>query len=283
MSKPFDAAAKTLLEINPKDWVDFLGLHADRVEVIDGDIATVTANADKVLRVHSIIPWLINVEFLSWSDPDIATSCLDYSVLLTRKHSLFVHTVLVLLHRKANRKDITGKLEFVLNGRRYLTFEYDIIRVWETPVETFLEGKLATLALAPLADFPERQLPEIFRKIEERIENEADAKQAAELRTDAFIFAGLRFSAKRLEILMKGTAKLMKTSSTYQLILNEGKEEQKILTTREMLVRFASKRLGNLTESNRSKLDGISNLSSLEALSDRIEFVESWDELLATA
>ena len=97
--------------------------------------------------------------------------------------------------------------------------------MWETPVETFLTGKLATLALTPLADFPARELPSVLRRIEERIEREGTSKQAAELRTDAYIFAGLRFSEKRLESLMKGTARQMKNSSTYQVILREGLEE----------------------------------------------------------
>ena len=51
MLKPFDAVAKTLFELSPKDWMDFLRIEAKHVEVIDADIATVTANADKVIRV----------------------------------------------------------------------------------------------------------------------------------------------------------------------------------------------------------------------------------------
>ena len=51
MSKPFDAVAKTLFEPGLKDWMDFLRIEAKHVEVIDADIATVTANADKVIRV----------------------------------------------------------------------------------------------------------------------------------------------------------------------------------------------------------------------------------------
>ena len=293
MSKPYDAAAKTLLEINPQDWVDFLGIKADRVEVIDADIATVTANADKVIRVKGIDPFLINIEFVSWSDPNIATTCLDYSVLLTRKHGLFVLTFLVLLHKKANRRDITGRIEYVVNGSRYLVFEYDIIRVWETPVETFLEGKLATLALAPLADFPARRLPSVLRRIEERIESEATPKQAAELRTDAYVFAGLRFSEKKLESLMKGASKQMKNSSTYKLIFNEGREEgreegrdegrdeQKLITTREMLIHFAMRRLGSPEERTRVRLEAISNVPELVALIDKLESVETWEDLLA--
>ena len=97
-----------------------------------------TANADKVIRVRGEKPFPINFEFLSWSDPDIPKACLDYSVLLTRKHGLLVLTILVLLHKNAYRRDISGRIEYVLNSRRYPLFENDIIRVWETPVETFL-------------------------------------------------------------------------------------------------------------------------------------------------
>ena len=59
----------------------------------------------------------------------------------------------------------------------------------ETPVETLLTGQLATFALAPLANFPARELPSLLKRIEERIEREATLKQAAKLRTDAYIFA----------------------------------------------------------------------------------------------
>ena len=281
MSKPFDAVAKTLIEMNPKDWVDYLGVKAEHVEVVDADIATVTANADKVIRVKSRKPWLINVEFLSWSDPDIATSCLDYSVLLTRKHKMLVHTVLVLLHRGANRRDITGLLERNLNGKRYLVFEYDIIRVWETPVESILTGKLATLALAPLADFPASQLVSVLKRMEDRIEREATLKQAEELRTDAYIFAGLRFSAKILEGIVRGAAKQMKNSSTYQLILNEGREEGREDATRDLLLRFAARRLGSPKLEVQAMLETITDVKVLEYLFDSLESVETWDDLLA--
>lgn len=35
-----------------------------------------------------------------------------------------------------------------------------------------------------------------------------------------------------VEFLIKGTARQMKNSSTYQVILREGRKEQKIITTR---------------------------------------------------
>lgn len=50
-SKPFDVAMKHLLEMDPHSWARFLGAehHCD-VEVIDSDLATVSASADKILK-----------------------------------------------------------------------------------------------------------------------------------------------------------------------------------------------------------------------------------------
>ena len=111
------------------------------------------------------------------------------------------------------------------------------------------------------------------------IELEATPKQADELRTDAYVFAGVRFSTKKLEDLVKGAARHMKNSSTYQHILNEGKAD----ATRDLLIRFAQKRLGVPSSATQAKLDSIMDASALTALIDRLDSVEAWDDLLATS
>src|SRR6266542_2972092 len=62
MPKPFDASTKHLLETRPGDWLEYLGLPRAPVEVTDADLSTVTAAADKVLRVLGPSPWLVHVE-----------------------------------------------------------------------------------------------------------------------------------------------------------------------------------------------------------------------------
>lgn len=57
MSKPFDATTRQLIELGPVDWLEYLGLHVadpSRVTVIDSNVSTVTADADKVIA--STIP-----------------------------------------------------------------------------------------------------------------------------------------------------------------------------------------------------------------------------------
>ncbi len=53
MSKPFDAATKYLVESMPADWLALAGVTGVEVEVIDAELSTVTAAADKAILVTS--------------------------------------------------------------------------------------------------------------------------------------------------------------------------------------------------------------------------------------
>ncbi len=59
MSKLFDATMRKLIEMEPAAWLRFLHVlfvDADRVKVIDSNLSTVTADADKVLWVDEPKP-----------------------------------------------------------------------------------------------------------------------------------------------------------------------------------------------------------------------------------
>ena len=94
----------------------------------------------------------------------------------------------------------------------------------------------------------------------------------------------------------------MRNSSTYQLILEEGREagltegreagltegREAGLTegreqSRQMLIQLANRRLGPPKEEHKAALASISDITVLMSLADKIEAVESWDELLAFA
>jgi predicted transposase YdaD len=71
MSKPFDATMRKLLELEPAAWLRFLHVpvaNPDRVKVIDSNISTVTAEADKVLWVDEPEPWIEHVELQAGRD-----------------------------------------------------------------------------------------------------------------------------------------------------------------------------------------------------------------------
>src|SRR5437868_5820726 len=111
MPHPYDASTKYLLQNRLADWLPLAGRTSSaRVEIIDADLATVTAAADRVLRVHESPPWLLHLELQSSRDPDLVSNLHVYNALLERRHGPSVRTVVVLLRRSADAPDLTGAL-----------------------------------------------------------------------------------------------------------------------------------------------------------------------------
>src|SRR5437764_15009208 len=102
MPQPFDASTKYLIEAQPADWLEYLGLPRADVDVIPADLSTVTAAADKVLRVRAGEPWLAHVELQASRDRELPERHLEYNVLLKRRHRLPVRSLVVRLRPDAD-------------------------------------------------------------------------------------------------------------------------------------------------------------------------------------
>jgi predicted transposase YdaD len=76
VTKPFDSTLKHMLEHHPADCARLVGVQtAARIEVIDADLATVMAEADKVLRFDEARPWLMHFEFQRATKPIFLSGC----------------------------------------------------------------------------------------------------------------------------------------------------------------------------------------------------------------
>jgi predicted transposase YdaD len=280
MPKPFDATLKDLVETYPRDWLAQLGLDASLpVEVIDADLSTVTAQADRVLRVHDTDPWLLHLELQSGRDPFLAGRVLKYNVLLLDRHSLPVHSAVVLLRREADDPSLTGVLQMQPpHGRSSLVFRYEVVRLWERPVGAILAGGLGTLPLAPLCDVSPRALPAVIRRMEERLSREIPPAQAATLWTSTYILMGLRYPPALAVQLLEGV-RAMKESTTYKAILDEGRAEE----ARKVLLLLGNEKLGPPDASTREALEAITDLDRLERMLRRLLKVSGWGELLGSS
>ena len=142
MQKPFDPTMRKLIEMGPAKWHEYLGsppTDPGRVFVIDSNISTVTAEADKVLWVGEPEPWIEHIELQAGRDVDLANRAHMYNVLLRARHKVPVRTVLVLLRTAADGPELTGVLEQKYrNGEVYDWFRYHVVRVWEQPVDLLL-------------------------------------------------------------------------------------------------------------------------------------------------
>jgi hypothetical protein len=95
MSKPFDATMRQLLELEPAAWLRFLHVpltDPDYVRVIDSNISTITAEADKVLWVDGDEPWIEHIELQAGRDIGLPDRVHHYNTSLGRAHSVPVHT-----------------------------------------------------------------------------------------------------------------------------------------------------------------------------------------------
>lgn len=286
MSKPFDATTKELLAFDPGPWLAYLGVVPDGpVSVVDADLATVTAEADKVFRVDGPAPYLVHVEVQSSGDLTLPRRLLRYNVLLDLRYDLRVRSVAVLLRPEADRPNLTGTLDLRLpDGSRVVEFDYAVVRVWQRPVEPILEGALGLLPIVFLADVPHGAVGVVFDRLHARL-SDVPFAVAEKILAAALVLAGLRLDEDGMNEL-RGRLRMtnFETESSYvRLLLREGREEGKVEGARRMLIRQGQERFGPAAEAVRQSIEAVTDLDRLEQLGVRLLLVSSWDELLADA
>ena len=274
VSKPFDAATKFLVEAFPEDWVRFFGLPEGEVRVIDTDISTISAAADRGLLVQTeLSTYGIQVEFQGNLDPNFELRLLQYRPALRLRWGVPFTSIAVLLRPFTGHNLLRGRyMELGLDGKMEVSFRYRVIRIWQIPVEEFLEGPLATLPFAPVARTSRRDLPRIVRRLEERLSQEATSSDADFLRTATHVLMGLRYPREFVESFM--SSNVLELSSTYQGILAD--------EARVLVLRLGRKRLGEPSASQLAQVEALQDREHLEALAERLLEAETWDELLAS-
>ena len=310
MPKPFDATTKELLESDPRAWLELLlGRKVGEVRILNVDLSTITTEADTVLLVQEIEPWVVHLEFQSSYDPDLPLRLQRYSILVHYRRRFPVVSIALLLCPDANGPAMTGLLQHRWpDGLVYHEFRYNVVRTWERPADEILAGGLATLPLAPLANVKENELPAVIQAMRQRLDREATRGQAGMLWTATYVLMGLTYSDELIDRLLEGVQS-MKESVTYQKILREGlakgrdegraegrvegraegrdegraegRVEGPVEGERRILRRQGTRRFGKPDTHIEAALDAIADLERLEQLSDRVLEVKTWDELLA--
>ena len=281
MAKPFDATTKELLESDPRAWLELLlGRELGEIRILNVDLSTITTEADSVLLVAEVEPWLVHLEFQSSYDPTLPLRLQRYNILVNYRHRLPVQSMALLLCPDADGPAMTGLLQQKLpDGLIYHEFRYNVVRTWERPADEILAGGLAILPLAPLAKVKENELPTVIHAMQERLDREATKNQAETLWTATYILMGLKYSDELIDRLLEGVQN-MEESVTYQKILKKGRrgsEEE----AKRILKRLGSRRFGKPDAHIEAAIDAIADLDRLEQLSDRVLEVTGWEELLA--
>jgi predicted transposase YdaD len=284
MAQPlFDTTLKTMVEAGPGDWTVFAGQPAAPTRIIDADIATVSGAADKVLRVAARQPYLLHLEFVAGHDAATLPLTLNKrNILLEDRHRLPVRTVVVLLQPAADSPVLTGVRQRGFVGEPpYNVFGYQVIRVWRIPVDHLLASGLGTLPLAPISAVTEAELPGIIKQMGKRLERHQARRMADDLWVSTDILMGLRYPQALVQTLLRGV-RSMKESSTYQAIVEEGRQEGRIEAFRKVLLQLGTDQFGEPSSRTQKAIAKLADPERLEALIRLVHKVDSWQALLTS-
>ncbi len=285
MAMKFDVTLKTLVEKYARDFAATFGLPTDEpVTLLNVDLSTMSAATDSAFGFGKPLREIADVNFQSGPDANLPSRLLVYSALLHARHRVPVRTLAILLRRKADHSSFTEKYAYAVGGRG-VEFSYDIVRMWEQPVEAFLAGSLGSLPLAMLCKLPGDQstvtaLREVIREIDKRLGREATEAEAAWIRQASFHLAFLRLKGPEVRAIFEGVPNMEDTDemTAYDELLEEGQLRGIQLT----LLRQCRNRFGPTDLDTEAELRSIQDSDRLGRLSDAIFTANSWEELLAT-
>jgi hypothetical protein len=315
-SKPFDAALKDVIETHAADWAALLGAARPRsVRVVDADVSTVTAAADKALVVENDDGELVlHPELQSSYASDLPRRISWYNSVFHHRFALPVLSTAVLLRPEADGPAMTGRYEVRVPGRQqaYHTLAYDVLRLWRLPVEKLLTGGIGILPLAPLADDAAIRLPAVLGTIDRRLADEAKTDEAEKLRAATSVLMGLRHPPELIHHLLKGMwpmwENILEDSSIVKEYVERAVEraerraedrgidrgikigedrgikigEDRVSAKfRDALLRLGEKRLGSPDSATRAAIERIDDVDRLSALSEKVLDVANWHDLLA--
>jgi hypothetical protein len=235
------------------------------------DLSTVQPAADKVFRLRPPATGLLHLEPQSSWDGGFASRLLLYNVLLEDRHGGPVYTVALLLRREALAGGLTGKvIRTTESGEEYLRFAYTIVKVWELSADLLLAGGLGAVPLALLTDDAEPRLPRVVERFAARVVAESPTPaEASLLLSCGFILMGLRYDKAVARMLFQGVQR-MRESSTYQAILEEGRDEGRTEGRAEGLIEGRTE--GRIEGRTEGRIEGLQN-AILALLKERFRTV----------
>ena len=227
-------------------------------------------------------PWLILAELHSYCDPDLPLTLLKRHALLVNRHRKPASCVVVLLRPEANSPALTGTLVVRNPLGRDWTFESAVIRLWELPPETFLNGPLALLPFAPLAKVSPDDAPRVTQRIQERFEAEATPADRDWFTTALFELLALRYDKSGI-LVWRDLMATHDISKTYlaEMFRAEGRTEGRTEGVRDSILTIGSARFGAPPAEVLAALNSITDFDLLHRRLDRLFTAQSWQELLA--
>jgi hypothetical protein len=281
--KKFDATLKDLGSEYPRDFLLTFDQATMRPVKLNVDLSTITTSADIVLGLGDPLEEIVHIDFQSTAMKTKHVDIAAYNVLLYRTYLVPVHSIVILLRPAAAHSNLNGTVSYNARpGRGSMIFTYELVRVWERPVEEFLAGALGTLPLAVLGKVPEgvdvvEGLSSVVQRMTQRLDAGATAEQRRYLMTASYLLAGLRFRPNVCKQLFAGVID-MHESETYQAVMDEGQEKH----AKAVILSLGKAKFGVPDPATMTRIEGANDLQWLDRVIARVLKATSWEDLLDT-
>jgi len=219
---------------------------------------------------------ILHIEFQTRYDPNMPVRMLAYHARILDRYRLPVYPVVVYLTQ--TDRPIETTYSSYVGDKHILTFNYDVIKVWELKSKTVFKNELCGLyALTPL--MPDADLAECRAKMIEAVEhNLISASSYMCMAT----FARLKYSKEVVKNMIED--KLLKQSPFYEDLIEDvggDRVEKSIITV--LSARFGSvsarmsERIHSLRERNSTLLDELVRIAA--TVKDLGEFERKLDKM----
>jgi hypothetical protein len=285
MAKTFDATLKHLEDQFGADWAAVLSPYAGlppgvRAEPLDSDLSVTSAQSDKLFRLSAPAEGLLHLELESAWAGDIPARLLLYSVLAEHRHGGPVYSLVILLRPIANATDVTGELVRSGAAGEYLRFRYRVVRLWELPSADLMAGPIGMLPLALLTNDAQPHLSDLVRQMDQRVRRElGDTADAETIRTACYLLLGMRYDKDTINRLFAGVTQ-MAESSTFQGLIDEGRQQGEVWARHAVLLKLGRKQLGPASAEAEAALRRITDIGRLDQMIDTLDQAADWEAWL---
>lgn len=254
---------RRLAEIFPEDFASWLlGYRVPLTELSPTELLIEPIRVDRVILLQGQNE-IVHIEFQTTPKDDVPMRLVDYRLRLHRKFpDKTIHQVVIYLRKTTSERVYQNYFEIA-----GMYAEFNVIRIWEVPAEELM----AFPGLLPFVGLSRSNNPiQTLRRAVREIQNIEDDSQQHEAMAATYVLSGLKFEAAALSQVIRKD--IMCESVTYQLILEEGREEGRELALqreRSLLLRLLTKKVGALDEPMRDRISSLS-IEQLEALGEAL-------------
>jgi len=282
MPFPFDATLKDIATAYPADYGAAFDGTNRKLRILNVDLSTISAATDVAYGFGDPLEEILDINFQSGPDVHLSGRTELYRAVLHHRYHVPVRTLIVLLRPEADHAHLSGKHAYgpATNG---VQCGYEVVRLWEQPPEIFLRAGIGLLPLATLCKLPEnvtteQAIAEIVRAIDARLTSEVSEADRLRILTGAFKLSGMRLKKASL-INIYGVYGMIKQTNAWEEMMYEGSLRQ----AKQMILRFAGKKLGPPPADAKERLFQIEDVERLERIGENILAASSWEELLEVA